>query len=257
MKKTAPKKPAARATRPPARVDAAAAKHEPDSDPTADMPISVLVADSSRMGSQLLADALNARAGIEVVGVCASSRELAAIEPASIPDVALVSASFDQEALKGLAISRQLRARFPHIKIIILLDNATPDLVIPAFKAGATGIFGRGQSVEALRKCITSVYAGQVWAGSDELRLLLQAFAEPTPMKFMDAKGKALLSKRQQDIVRCVTEGMSNREIALRLKLSEHTVKNYIFRIFDKLGVSTRVEMVLYAFSQRDPGVKQ
>jgi DNA-binding CsgD family transcriptional regulator len=84
------------------------------------------------------------------------------------------------------------------------------------------------------------------------MRFVLEAFAEAAPTRLTDARGTVLLSKRQQDIVRCITEGLTNREIAARLKLSEHTVKNYIFRIFDRLGVSTRVEMVLYAFSQRD-----
>jgi DNA-binding CsgD family transcriptional regulator len=58
-----------------------------------------------------------------------------------------------------------------------------------------------------------------------------------------------LLSRREQEVVRCVAEGLSNREIAQRLGLTEHTVKNYLFRIFDKLGVSKRVEVVLYAYS--------
>ena len=61
------------------------------------------------------------------------------------------------------------------------------------------------------------------------------------------AKSGSLLSAREIDVVRCVAEGLSNREIAQRLKLTEHTVKNYLFRIFDKLGVSSRVEVVLYA----------
>ena len=76
-------------------------------------------------------------------------------------------------------------------------------------------------------------------------------------MRVVNADGMRLLTKREEDVVRLLTEGMQNRDIAKELKLSEHTVKNYIFRIFDKLGVSTRVEMVLYAFSQRDPGAKQ
>jgi DNA-binding CsgD family transcriptional regulator len=66
-------------------------------------------------------------------------------------------------------------------------------------------------------------------------------------MKFVNASGDSLLSAREVDVVRCVAEGLSNREIAQRLTLREHTVKNYLFRIFDKLGVSSRVEVVLYA----------
>jgi DNA-binding CsgD family transcriptional regulator len=80
---------------------------------------------------------------------------------------------------------------------------------------------------------------------------LLEAFRESEPMRLIDSRGEALLSEREQDVIRCVAEGLSNREIAGRLRLTEHTVKNYLFRIFDKLGVSSRVEVVLYAFRFR------
>jgi DNA-binding CsgD family transcriptional regulator len=70
-------------------------------------------------------------------------------------------------------------------------------------------------------------------------------------MRLLDSRGQAILSKREQEVVACVAEGLSNREIASRLKLTEHTVKNYLFRIFDKLGVSSRVEVVLYVFRLR------
>jgi DNA-binding CsgD family transcriptional regulator len=90
-----------------------------------------------------------------------------------------------------------------------------------------------------------------VWASSVELRYLLEAFREAEPTQLLDSRGEAILSKREQDVVRCVAEGLSNREIASRLKLTEHTVKNYLFRIFDKLGVSSRVEVVLYVFRLR------
>jgi DNA-binding NarL/FixJ family response regulator len=97
------------------------------------------------------------------------------------------------------------------------------------------------------------VHKGQVWASSEELHYLLEAVTEPMPMRFATVAGKPLLSARELDVVRCVAEGLSNREIAQRLTLREHTVKNYLFRIFDKLGVSSRVEVVLYALSGGTP----
>lgn len=60
-----------------------------------------------------------------------------------------------------------------------------------------------------------------------------------------------LLSKREADVVRLVSEGLSNREISVQLKLSEHTVRNYLFHVFDKIGVSTRVELVLYCLQEK------
>src|SRR5439155_2835648 len=103
--------------------------------------------------------------------------------------------------------------------------------------------------LKLLGKCILCVHQGQVWASSDELLYLLAAVAQPVPMRFTSVTGNSLLSARELDVVRCVAEGLSNREIASRLTLREHTVKNYLFRIFDKLGVSSRVEVVLYALA--------
>jgi DNA-binding NarL/FixJ family response regulator len=97
-----------------------------------------------------------------------------------------------------------------------------------------------------LPKCIECVHSGQVWANSSELHFLLEALSKPSLAHFRHF-GDSPLSARETDVVRCVAEGMTNREIARRLKLTEHTVKNYLFRIFDKLGVSSRVEVVLYA----------
>jgi DNA-binding CsgD family transcriptional regulator len=69
------------------------------------------------------------------------------------------------------------------------------------------------------------------------------------PLKIRSAGGMALLTPRERDVVRLTAEGMRNQEISVKLNLSEHTVRNYLLRIFDKLGISSRVELVLYAFS--------
>src|SRR5262249_42412840 len=106
--------------------------------------------------------------------------------------------------------------------------------------------FCRTEPFRLLGKCIQCVNGGQVWASSSELQFVLHALAKPALANF-NSNGRALLSARETDVVRCVAEGLSNREIAQRLKLTEHTVKNYLFRIFDKLGVSSRVEVVLFA----------
>jgi len=223
-----------------------------NSAPTRPTAIRVLITDSTRMGSQLLADALRRHSQFEIVGACASAEETLEALTTSRPDVAILSLKLDEQPTKGLDVCRQARLLVPDCKPVVLLESSKRDAILGAFGAGARGVFCRTESVENLRKCIGAVHVGQVWANNDELLFLLDAFADAAPPRITDAQGAVLLSKRQQDIVRCITEGLSNREIAARLNLSEHTVKNYIFRIFDKLGVSTRVEMVLYAFSQRD-----
>ncbi len=163
----------------------------------------------------------------------------------------LLSANLDEEPLKGFKLARQLRAAYPKIKVVMLLDASRRNLVVEAFRTGARGVFCRTDSVKALCRCIHSVHMGQVWASSNEIEFILEALAEAVPLTVIDSKGTALLSCREQEVVRCVADGLTNREIAAQLKISEYTVKNHLFRVFDKLGVSSRVEMILYVLSQR------
>jgi DNA-binding NarL/FixJ family response regulator len=213
--------------------------------------IRVLAADSTRMGSQLLADALAQERLFEVTGIEAKSSSIIEAVNQYKPHVLLLSSSLEGSSTLGFEIMRQARTACPETRVILLMDATNPGAVVEAFRSGAQGVFCRTESSKALAKCINSVHQGQVWANSAELRYLLQALRESAPLRMVDHRGEAILSKREQEVVGCVAEGLSNREIAARLKLTEHTVKNYLFRIFDKLGVSSRVEVVLYAFNIR------
>jgi len=213
--------------------------------------IRVLAAESTRMGSQLLTEALAQEHQFEVASVEAKGQAFIDAVANRKPHVLLLSSTLEGSSTSGFEITRQLHSACTDTKIVLLMDTATPSAVVEAFRSGAQGVFSRTESSKALAKCITSVHQGQVWANSAELRYLLQALREAPTMRMVDSRGDEILSKREHDVVQCVAEGLSNREIAKRLKLTEHTVKNYLFRIFDKLGVSSRVEVVLYAFSVR------
>jgi len=213
--------------------------------------IRVLAADSSRMSSQLLAEALAQDRQFEVTGIEPKQSSILDAIAQKMPHVVLVSSALEESTTLGFDLTRQVRAAHPDTRVILLMDASNPSAVVEAFRCGAQGVFSRTESSKTLAKCISSVHQGQVWANSAELRFLLEALRESEPMRLVDSRGEAILSKREQDVVRCVAEGLSNREIAGRLKLTEHTVKNYLFRIFDKLGVSSRVEVVLYAFRFR------
>jgi DNA-binding NarL/FixJ family response regulator len=93
---------------------------------------------------------------------------------------------------------------------------------------------------------------GQIWAGNEDLEHLTKALTHIEPIHFNRSDGTPLLTRREEDVVRLVADGMKNREVAERLKVSEHSIRNYLYRIFDKLGVSSRVQLILYAFNQRD-----
>ncbi len=211
--------------------------------------IRVLAADATRMNSQLLAAALERDKGFEVLDPVPDARGIIAAVAKQKPAVVVISAELDDDKRKGFEVARELRSLHAETRVVMLLDSSERSQVVEAFRASARGVFCRSESLMSLARCIHCVAEGQIWANSRELRYLLEALGEALPLRVMDTRGTALLSRREVEVVRCVAEGLSNREIAQRLGLTEHTVKNYLFRIFDKLGVSKRVEVVLYAYS--------
>jgi DNA-binding NarL/FixJ family response regulator len=217
--------------------------------------IRLFVADTSPMASQLLADALrrfrNPRFEVATPKSVNPDDCLSEILQQS-PDVAVLALALQNHPLGALQIVRELRLLALRVKCVVLLEQADRSLVVESFRAGVCGVFHRFYSPQLLVRCIESVQAGQIWASSQELHYLVEELGTTKPVNIVDAKGRALLSVREAQVVRLVAEGLSNREISKQLSLSEHTVKNYLFRIFEKLGVATRVELVLYAMAQRD-----
>lgn len=209
--------------------------------------IRVLAADNTSMNTQLLVETLGRDGQFSVASPASKETEILAVLKRERSHIALISARQGADSRGGFELSREICSVSPSTRIIMLLDSSERTPVVEAFRSGARGVFCRTESLKLLAKSIRCVHEGQIWANSNELQYLLEAMAEPLPMKFLSASGDALLSAREIDVVRCVAEGLSNREIAQRLNLREHTVKNYLFRIFDKLGVSSRVEVVLYA----------
>jgi two-component system nitrate/nitrite response regulator NarL len=216
--------------------------------------VRVLAADNTSMNTQLLAGALAREEQFNMTGSGSKPAEiLAAVKLAAAkkehPHVALISARQEENATAGFALCRDIRSASPKTRVILLLDSSERAAVLEAFRCGARGVFFRTESLRLLAKCVLCVHEGQVWAGNEELHYLLEAINEPAPIRLNSASGNPLLSARELDVVRCLAEGLTNREIGQRLTLTEHTVKNYLFRIFDKLGVSSRIEVVLYALS--------
>ena len=200
------------------------------------------------MNSQLLVDELARDQSFRVAEAESNEAAILAAVGDECPDVVLLSSTLEDDSTQGSHVARRLRTAYPKVRIVMLLDASDPDAVVEAFRAGARGVFCRSEPLDNLAKCIRSAHGGQVWANSRELGYLLKALAEDMPMRWGETSDLSLLSGREQDVVRCVADGLSNREIARQLKLTEHTVKNYLFRVFNKLGVSSRVELVLYAF---------
>lgn len=211
--------------------------------------IRVLVADNTQIHAQLLADALKRDAGLEVVGSDPNSRALLAAADLHNADVLLISSTLDEEPNRGLEVLRELRGSRPELRAVVLLDSSKEEVILNAFRSGARGVFRRHESIDTLRKCVRCIHQGQIWANSEEMSLALKALASSPTVHAVNANGRALLSKREQEVVQSLAEGLTNQEIAQRLGLSQHTVKNYLFRVFDKLGVSNRIELLFMTLS--------
>ena len=214
------------------------------------MAIRLVLADNTSIHCQLLADAVKRDRRIEVVASVSTERELLELTSKIAFDVALIALQLDDVGSGRFDVVRELRYRSPDVRNIVLLDASRREVVIDALRAGTRGIFPRNGTLKMLCKCVRRVYEGQIWAASSELTSTLDSIAAASEIRAVDTKKQDLLSKRERQVVIAVAEGLTNREIGERLGLSRHTIKNYLLHIFDKLGVSNRVELLFLSLRQ-------
>jgi DNA-binding NarL/FixJ family response regulator len=204
----------------------------------------VLVADSNYVNCQLLVSALRRRPEFHVTSCGMDINSiLAAVGDAPL-HVVLMHAESEMSTVRSLHLIH------PEIAKVLLLDNSERDTVVNAFRSGVRGLFRFSDDLPLLCKCIHCVHRGEIWASNEHLEYLIQAVTQVPSLRMVNSHGINLLTPREEQVVALVADGLSNRAVARELGLSEHTVKKYLFRIFDKLGVSTRVELVLYAVTR-------
>jgi two-component system nitrate/nitrite response regulator NarL len=210
--------------------------------------VSVFVADNTRMGCELMTTALRrSDSNLAVAGYATDAVGTHAWLRENNADVAVISAELRGGGTAGFDVTRQIRISHPKTSVIMMLESIERVMVLEAFRAGTSGIFFRDAEFELLCKCIRVVSEGQIWAGNRELRFLLDAVVERRPMGVNSVRKPKLLTAREEGVVQLVAEGFTNRDISRQLNLSENTVRNYLFRIFNKVGTSNRLELALYA----------
>lgn len=208
--------------------------------------VHVLIADSGPLQSQLLTRALRSRREFLVSAVPLQTAALHNFLQTNQPDVALIAGN----QLPDWGMLRWLRITHPRIAAVLMAENDDRELVVNALRAGAKGIFlFTRDPFRMLCKCISQVSRGEVWINNRQMHYVLDALSEVPTLRVVNANGRQLLTPREEQVVALVADGLSNREVAVELGLSEHTIKKYLLRIFDKLGISSRVELVLYALS--------
>ena len=214
--------------------------------------IRVLIADADSMSAHLIADELTrGRHDISVIAVSNTSEETIYELERKQPDIAVINAHLDDGPLTGYQVLQQLQALGLKTTTIMMIPDSERDLVIDAFRGGAKGVFCRLQPVKMLSKCIRTVHNGQIWADSQNLRFVLEFLARLKPLRMLKTGGgMGHLTPREAEVVQLLVEGMSTKEISLKLQVTEHTIRNYLSNIYDKLGVSSRVELALYAVTR-------
>jgi len=212
----------------------------------------ILVAERSSMQCELLARALGTDSEFRIVGMASDSAEALRLLHQLEPRVAVISADMQDGPSVGLDVIAQVRTKNWRTRSVALLDRSDPELVVEAFRSGARGVFFRAQPYKMFLRCLRTIVQGQVWINTKEMNYLLEALTSQQSPRLVNGNGKVPLTTRESEVARLVTEGLTNREIATKLGLSEHTIKNYIFRVFDKIGVSSRVGLLLFAMSRRE-----
>jgi two-component system nitrate/nitrite response regulator NarL len=220
---------------------------------TNEPPVRVFVATAGGIGCQLMAEALGrSGCGLSVVGYACDLMGIRLAVKEDLVDVALIDSHLKDGSKVGFDATRSIRASNPKVRVVMMVDASEGSLTADVFRAGASGIFSRDDSFDLLCKCIRAVYNGQVWANSMQLQSLIHALAEAQPARATKKLGPNGLTNREQAVVRLVAEGMTNRDISKELNLSENTVRNYLFRIFNKVGSSNRLELARFAWDQEE-----
>lgn len=203
----------------------------------------IVIIGRDRMSGELLASALNQTCSCEAVAV--GSEQLLETLGVRKAHLAVISAELGASRNGFDLTSAALRA-CPELAIVVLLAKPSSSDVVNAFRAGARGVFSRERAIQELLDCIEHVRKGFLWIGPEEADGLLHVLRNlPMPNLVMAGDAPAL-TDRELQVVQCAATGKTNRAIAQELHLSENTVKNYLFRIFEKLGASSRVELLFY-----------
>jgi two-component system, NarL family, nitrate/nitrite response regulator NarL len=202
------------------------------------------IVDRDSMSSDLLANALARDSGLESAVIQAA--DLLNALSASDVDLVVIGAEIDLKPGNGFDLALRVARAHPGVSIVMLLNDANHNSVITAFRSGATGVFSRQLPMSDFLDCVERVGKGYIWAGPAETAHLLSAMKNiPSPNLMTDGDSPGLTARELQ-VVQFAATGKTNKMIAGELGLSEHTVKNYLFRAFEKLGVSSRIELLFY-----------
>lgn len=213
--------------------------------------ITIVVADDHPIFRDGLCKLLALEEDFQVVAQAQDGREVLQILEQQSPDILLLDLRMPN--LDGLQTLQRLQSNRSRTKVIVLTASEDKAEFVQAMKFGTSGIVLKQTATDLLIKSIRKVHAGEIWLDSNTTAAIMRQFssleeAPPAPPAPQPRdRERAPLSQREREIVALVAQGFKNKEMAEKMFISEQTVKNHLHNIFDKLGVSDRLELALYA----------
>lgn len=212
--------------------------------------IRIVVADDHPVVRMGVRNMLSNEPGFDVVGEANDGDDAITQVLELEPDILLLDLAMPR--LPGLEAMRAIMGRSPRVKIILLTSTISTQQVIEALQIGARGIVLKDAVVGDLSRSLRAVISGDYWIGGERVVNLLHALRELTQKAAAAPERKTYgLTPRELEVVNSIVEGCSNKDIAKEFTISEETVKRHLSNIFDKTGVSTRLELALFAIAHK------
>lgn len=219
-------------------------------------PVRIVIADDHPIFRDGLRRLLEAEPDLKVLGEASDGAEAVRLARQIKPDILLLDLAMPKhpglEALRDL--STGANSGSTPVRVILLTAAAEKSQIVEALQLGARGVVLKDSATQLLLKAIHTVMSGEYWVGRESVSNLVQYLRTLVQSSSDEARQKKFgLTPRELEIVSAVVAGYSNKEIAEYFKISEDTVKHHLSNIFDKLGVSTRLELALFAVNQSLP----
>jgi two-component system nitrate/nitrite response regulator NarL len=211
--------------------------------------IRILLADDHPVVRIGVRNMLRAEGHFDVVGEASDGDEAITQTLELLPDILLLDLSMPR--MPGLEAMRAIMSGSPRVKILLLTATISTQQVIEALQIGARGIVTKDALIDQLTNAIDAVMQGDYWINGQRVVNLVGALHELMQKAAVPERKTYGLTPRELEVVGCIVEGCSNRDIAKQFSISEETVKRHLSNIFDKTGVSTRLELALFAIAHQ------
>lgn len=214
------------------------------------LPVRIVIADDHPVVRFGVRNMLSPEHGFDVVGE-AEDGDIAITQTLEHePDILLLDLQMPR--LPGLETMRAIMSRSPGVKIVLLTSAITTQQLIEALQIGARGIVLKDSVAGDLSQAVRAVAGGDYWIGGERVVNLVKALHDLMQKAAAQPERKTYgLTPRELEVVACIVEGCSNKDIAKQFSISEETVKRHLSNVFDKTGVSTRLELALFAISHK------